>query len=169
MADITLGQSIAGSLTSSDPQTTQNPTSTVLLGSFYDDYDIKGVDGFRQLNITTQGSIASLQLINKATDAVVYQSSPSDNTNKIIQTTFPGIDYKIRVANTSLGDYQLSLGDGGKASSIISSAGGPQREDLFGAGVFSPAGTVGDDGTYFPLASTRGSAPLSDIALNSNK
>jgi hypothetical protein len=51
MADITLGQSIAGSLTSSDPQTTQSPTNTTLSGLFYDDYDIKGVDGFRQLSI----------------------------------------------------------------------------------------------------------------------
>ncbi len=168
MADITLGQSIAGSLTSSDLQITPNPIGTVPLGAFYDEYDVTGVDGFRQLNITTQGSVPYLQLINKATGAIVYQAFSPNNSNKIAQTTFPGIDYKIRVLSSSLGDYQLSLGDGGKATSITSSGLGPQRDDLADPTILFPVGTIGDDGSYFPLAGIKGFPRLSDIALNSN-
>ena len=125
MTNIALGQSIAGS-------TINNSTSAG--GKFFDDYDIKGVDSFRQLKISS--TRYPVQLINAATEAVVGSADPTQTS--LNWTTFPGVNYKIRVLNNGAQDYTLSLADGGKATSIVSAS------DKFG--------TVGESGTYFSLA-----------------
>ncbi len=56
------------------------------------------------------------------------------------------------MSNANLGDYTISAVDGGKATSIVSTA------NSSGFAV----GTVGADGRYFPLSF---SIPLVDVAL----
>ena len=115
MADIKLGQSIAAFFTSNDPD-----------GTYANEYDLPGLDSFRQFNITVQrpaGTTTSttLELIDAATGDILAQTIYSGaGIFSLSETTFPGINYKIRIANASLGDYQLSLTDGGKATSIVS-------------------------------------------------
>jgi hypothetical protein len=110
MTDIALGQSIAGSTSTSNP--------TAVGGKFFDDYDIKGVDTFRQLKISS--TRYQVQLINAATEAVVGSSNPTQTS--LNWTTFPGINYKVRVLSNGAQDYTVSLGDGGKATSIVTSS-----------------------------------------------
>jgi hypothetical protein len=183
MADIKLGQSINGSFTSSDPKNTStsptNPLGFGTFGRFYDDYDLKGVDNFQQLkisvenpNVTANTGTVVLQLVNAATGAILAEEKGSNDTPHTLfldRTTFPGVNYKIRVADITLGDYKISVVDGGKASSIVS----PSRTVNGGSGFsglsdkFDQVGTVGANGVYFPFASGFPS-PFADIALSSN-
>lgn len=147
MTDIALGQSIAGSTT------TNNPSAG---GKFFDDYDIKGVDSFRQLKISS--TRYQVQLINAATEAVVGSSDPTQTA--LNWTTFPGVNYKVRVLSNGAQDYTVSLGDGGKATSIVSPA-----QDKANSGV----GTVGESGIYFGLSGPSSSSYiLEDVALSSD-
>ena len=68
MADIKLGQSIVASLNSND-----------LNGAYYSEYDLPGLDSFRQLNITVQSpagttTSTTLALIDTATGSVLAQT-----------------------------------------------------------------------------------------------
>ena len=156
MTDIALGQSIAGSLTAADPQ---------IDGRFYDEYNLNS-DSFRQLliNINPSAEISpSIELINSATGTRITLNLLGNLT--LAATTFPGINYKVRVSSPNLGDYTISAVDGGKATSIVTNS---NNYSPVGTG-FTPfgIGTVGADGVYFPLA--RGSAKqLSDVALARN-
>lgn len=158
MADIKLGQSIVASLSSND-----------LNGAYYSEYDLPSLDSFRQLNITVQSpagttTSTTLALIDTATGSVLAQTiQAGTGTLTLNETTFLGIAYKIRVTNTSLGDYQLSLTDGGKATSIVS----PYTANVLDSNTNSLVGTIGQSGTYFSLASG-GALKLSDIALSSD-
>ncbi|MCY7368655.1 MAG: hypothetical protein LH474_10950, partial [Chamaesiphon sp.] len=156
MADIRLGQSIVAALTSND-----------LNGAYYSEYDLPGLDSFRQLKITLQSPIGTttsttLALIDTATGSVLAQSIQAGaGILTLNETTFPGIAYKIRVTNPNLGEYQLSLTDGGKATSIVS----PYTANVLDSTTNSLVGTIGQSGTYFSLASG-GRLKLSDIALS---
>jgi hypothetical protein len=158
MADIKLGQSIVASLSSND-----------LNGAYYSEYDLPSLDSFRQLNITVQSptgttTSTTLALIDTATGSVLAQTiQAGTGTLTLNETTFPGIAYKIRVTNTNLGEYQLSLTDGGKATSIVS----PYTANVLDGNTNSLVGTIGQSGTYFSLASG-GALKLSDIALSSD-
>ena len=156
MADIKLGQSIVASLSSND-----------LNGAYYSEYDLPGLDSFRQLNITVQSpagttTSTTLALIDTATGSVLAQTIQAGaGTLTLNETTFPGIAYKIRVTNPNLGEYQLSLTDGGKATSIVS----PYTANVLDGNTNSLVGTIGQSGTYFSLASG-GKLKLTDIALS---
>jgi Domain of unknown function (DUF4114) len=164
MTEIKLGQSISASFTSSDTQSVDLNNS--LTGTYYNEYDLPGLDSFRQLNFTVQrptGTIDSttLESIDVATGAVIAQSIQAGaGIFSLLVTTFPGINYKVRVTNSSLGDYQLSLTDGGKATSIVS----PQVANAIDNNTNSLVGTIGQSGTYFSLASG-GKLKLTDIAF----
>jgi Domain of unknown function (DUF4114) len=164
MTEIKLGQSISASFTTSNTQSVELTNS--LTGAYYNEYDLPGLDGFRQLNITVQrptGTIDStiLESIDVATGDVIAQSIQAGaGTFSLLVTTFPGINYKVRVTNPSLGDYQLSLTDGGKATSIVS----PQVANVLDPNTHSLVGTIGQSGTYFSLASG-GKLKLTDIAF----
>jgi Domain of unknown function (DUF4114) len=150
MADITLGQSIAGSLTSSDPR---------LDGRFFDDYDLRGIDGFRQIEIVVNRAplspSATIQLINTATNAVVAQNfSPISGSFSLDRTTFPGVNYKVRLLSAVVEDYSITIQDLGRAQSIVSN-----RFDV---------GTVGDSGIFSPLIAPVASSRITDVALASN-
>ena len=74
MADIKLGQSIVAALTSND-----------LNGAYYSEYDLPGLDSFRQLNITVQSpagttTSTTLALIDTATGSVLAQTTQSEGT-----------------------------------------------------------------------------------------
>jgi Domain of unknown function (DUF4114) len=156
MADIKLGQSIVASLSSTD-----------LNGAYYSEYDLPGLDSFRQLNITVQSPAGTnagttLALIDTATGSVLAQTIQAGaGTLTLNETTFPGIAYKIRVTNANLGEYQLSLTDSGKATSIVS----PYTANMLDSNTHSLVGTIGQSGTYFSLASG-GTLKLTDIALS---
>jgi Domain of unknown function (DUF4114) len=159
MVDIKLGQSISASFASSDPQSADLPN----------EYHLSGLDSFRQLNITVQRPAGTtnnttLELIDLATGDILAQSTQAGaGTLSLLATTFPGINYKVRVANPSLGDYQLTLTDGGKATSIVS----PQVANVIDSNTNSLVGTIGQSGTYFSLASG-GNLKLTDIAFAPN-
>jgi Domain of unknown function (DUF4114) len=165
MTDIRLGQNVAGSLTSSDLKISD--VNSPFNGFYYDEYDLQGVDSFRLLNIslqrpTTTTTATTLQLINAANGAVVSQDIlNSSGTLLIGDTTFTGLNYKIRVINANLGDYQLTLEDKGKATSIASAF--PTARN--GSAVNFGVGTINASGTYAPLASSVLSYNLTDVAL----
>ncbi len=167
MPEIKLGQTITASLTSADTKNL-DPTSS-LNGAYYNEYDLSGLDSFRQLKITVQNPVGTnsstiLELIDTATGDIVAQSIQSGaGSVALAATTFPGITYKLRVANASLGDYQLSLIDGGKATSIVS----PYTANILDANTNSLVGTIGKSGTYFSLASG-GALNLTDVAFSTN-
>jgi Domain of unknown function (DUF4114) len=157
ITEIKLGQSISASFASSDTQS----------ANLTNEYNLPGLDSFRQLKITVQRPAGTtnnttLELIDVATGDTIAQSIQTGaGTFSLLVTTFPGINYKVRVGNPSLGDYQLALTDGGKATSIVS----PQVANVIDDNTSSLVGTIGQSGTYFSLAS--GSAlKLTDIALS---
>jgi Domain of unknown function (DUF4114) len=116
MTDIKLGQSIKGSLTAEDIQ---------LNGFSYDEYNISNLDAFRYVKITLDRSTttgnATIQIVNADTGAVLNSMSADSGILSIGGTSFPGINYKIQVIGEKLGNYKLSVADGGRASSIVSS------------------------------------------------
>ncbi len=152
MADIALGQSITGSFSASVKDKD---------GNYYAEYNLAGLDSFRQLTVTGDPKTGSnplvIDLINSATGATIDTSSAP--TSKIFNTTYPGISYKVRISGASLEDYVLSTVDGGKATAILSVSGYTLN------GRTKSVGTVGTDGAYFPLA---GGTLLNDLALTPN-
>lgn len=160
MADIKLGQSIVGALTSSDPK---------LDGSAYDEYNISGLDAFRKVKISldrpaTAGE-TTVQVIHSITGEILNGGVSSTGTLSLSGTSFPNANYKIRVTGKNLGEYKLSLGDEGRATSIVSLLNTPTT-----TGTQVRLGTVEADGTFLQLASSTdnfGSNLLSDIALSS--
>jgi Domain of unknown function (DUF4114) len=162
MTEIKLGQTIAASLTSNDTKNV-DPTSP-LHGAYYNEYDLSGLDSFRQLKITVQSPVGKtssniLELIDAATGEIIAHSMQAGVVSLAV-TTFPGVTYKLRVANASVGDYQLSVIDGGKATSIIS----PYTANVLDSNTNSLVGTIGQSGTYYSLASG-GKLNLTDVAL----
>jgi hypothetical protein len=162
MADIKLGQSIAGSFTSNDPKITDANSS--FKNNYYDEYNITGLDQFTQLTIKLDipavYTLDAIELINASTGAIInydyydYRTTPiSAKTVLLPRTTSPNINYKVRISGSQLGDYTLSIVDGGKATSIVST----------NNNVSFPVGTIGASGIYFPLTTDVGSP--SDIAL----
>jgi hypothetical protein len=161
MTDIKLGQSIAGSLTSSDAK---------LNGSTYDEYNIAELDTFNQVKITlnrpaTAGNTI-VRVVNATTGAVLNGATSSSGSLSLTGTSFPGTNYKIQVIGENLGDYTLSLADGGRATSIVSNLTAPSTGDIK-----VRLGTIGAGGLFTPLASSADNfSPdlLADIALAPN-
>ncbi len=167
MADIRLGQTIAGSLTSDDSKYTD--------GYSFDQYDFTGLDDYRQLNVTVTrdlGKSFEVILRNAITGEIIDFKSSEFGTGKLSlnATTFPGIKYQVQVngggkgfsgtGGNALGNYTLSTSDGGKATSIVSTSGTQITRGFETVGV----GTVGADGKFFSLAS--GKALITDVALS---
>ncbi len=159
MADIALGQSITGSFTSASAKDAN--------GNYYAEYNLTGLNSFRQLTLTggpkTGNNRITIDLINSATGAIIDENSTQLGapTTAILDTTYPGINYKVRIAGVNLEDYVLSTIDGGKATAILSSS-----TYLINNGRRSGnVGTIGANGAYFPLA---GGKLLLDLALAPN-
>jgi FG-GAP-like repeat len=171
MADITLGQTIAGSLTSDDTKYTTG-------SAVFDRFNFTGLDGFRQLTINVTRAVGNqfeIILRNTANNEILaattnYYGSGSSSINL---TTFPGINYVLEVndaadatliVHNSFGSYTLSTIDGGKATSIVTT--NKVQQNLNNTGI-PGVGTVGADGKFFSLA-TSNLTTLTDVALAPN-
>jgi hypothetical protein len=171
MTDIRLGQSIAGSIAATDPKLAD---LTQFNGLNYDEYNVSGLDTFRQVNFSLDRplsvtGLAGIRVVNTATGAVLAESVTTD-VNEIPQlngTSFPGINYKVQVFGANQGSYTLSLNDKGKATSIVS----PFAPSDIGIAK-TQVGTVGASGIFSPLASSDArkldGETLFDIALAPN-
>jgi Domain of unknown function (DUF4114) len=172
MADIKLGQSIAGSIATTDPKLSD--PGTVFNGLNYDEYNVSGLETFRQVNFSldrpfsTTGFAGLIRVVNTATGAVLAESVTNvGEVPQINGTSFPGINYKVQVFGANQGSYTLSLNDKGKASSIVS----PLVPSDIGIAK-TQVGTVGASGVLSPLASSDArkldGGILFDIALAPN-
>jgi FG-GAP-like repeat len=170
MADIALGQSITGALTSDDPRYTGSTT-------VYDRYNFTGLDDFRQLTINVTravGNAFEIILRNADTGKIIAATTNyyGSGSAAISETTFPGINYLLEVndaseagvGRNSFGSYTLSTVDGGKATSIVTTD--TVQRSLNNIGIPS-VGTIGADGKFFPLASSN-LATVTDVALAPN-
>ncbi len=161
MANIKLGQSIVGSLTSGDAK---------LDGSSYDEYNISGLDTFRQVKISLDrpenAGNTIVRVVNADTGIPLNGATSSSGTLSLTGTSFPGTNYKIQVIGEKLGDYTLSLIDNGRATSLVSTLTAPSTGDIK-----VRLGTIGASGIFTPLASSADKFStdlLSDIALAPN-
>jgi FG-GAP-like repeat len=171
MADIALGQSITGSLTSDDPKYTGSST-------VYDRYNFTGLDSFRQLTINVTravGNAFEIILRNADTGNIIAATTNyyGSGSASISETTFPGINYVLEVndastatalVRNSFGAYTLSTVDGGKATSIVTTT--RVQQNLNNTGIPS-VGTIGADGKFFPLA-TSNLSTASEVSLAPN-
>jgi FG-GAP-like repeat len=176
MADITLGQTITGSLTSDDPKYSNGIT-------VYDRYNFVGLDDARQLTIKVNRNLFDgfeIVLRNADTGKVIDYTVDAigSGSGSISATTFPGINYSLEVSDfngdfsfvtgtyynitNGFGPYTLSTVDGGKATSIVTTD--KVQRNLDNVGI-PRVGTVGADGKFFPLASDI-SATVTDVALS---
>ena len=110
------------------------------------------------MSLSIFSPIPHLTLIDLATGAIVFESNTGQLT--LMATTFPGINYKVRVSSTNSGEYTISAVDGGKATSIVTNSNDSDSLNSTPFGI----GTVGSSGVYFPLAKGDGD-PFSDVAL----
>jgi FG-GAP-like repeat len=169
MADISLGQSITGLLTSDDLKYTSG-------SAVYDRYNFTDLDNFRQLTINVTrpvGKSFEIILRNSTTGKIIAATTNyfGSGSASISATTFPGINYGIEVNDAadaniivanSFGSYTLSTVDGGKATSIVTTS--KVQKNLNNIGI-PGVGTIGADGKFFPLASGN---ILGDVALSPN-
>jgi FG-GAP-like repeat len=178
MADITLGQTITGSLTSDDLKYDNSIT-------VYDRYNFVGLDGARQVTINVNRNLFdsfNIALRNADTDEIVTYTTNAFGSggSSISATTLPGVNYVVEVdafsgtfnfvtgtyydIKNKFGPYTLSTVDGGKPTSIVTTNKVQQNLDNVGIPV---VGTVGADGKFFPLASSY-LTTLTDVALAPN-
>ncbi len=154
MANITLGQTINESLSSTD---TKNPKRS---GSFSDDYTLSGFSNWQQVqvNLDSTGIDSYLQLVNASTGAVIADNDDLIQGNKNSQLKFtvvPGVNYAIRATSLNAnetGNYTIKTSSLGTASSLVSTSSGE-------------VGTVDSAGRFVKIAS---SPILNDIALSSD-
>jgi FG-GAP-like repeat len=178
MADITLGQTITGSLTSDDPKYSNGIT-------VYDRYNFVGLDAARQLTIKVNRNLFDgfeIVLRNADTGKIIDYTIDAIGSGdaSISATTFPGVNYSLDVSDfnadfsfftgtyynisNGFGPYTLSTVDGGKATSIVTTD--KVQRNLDNAGI-PRIGTVGADGKFFPLASSI-SSTVTDVAVSPN-
>jgi hypothetical protein len=160
MADIALGQSITGTFTSASSKDAN--------GNYFAEYNLTGLDDFRQftlnanrLNTNSTLNFTTVDLLNSATGARIDENiiSFTDLLSPILNTTYPGINYKVRIFSKILGDYSISTVDGGKATSILTIGG-----QFTGSSRLGGVGTVGTSGKFFTLAG----GSVSEVALAPN-
>jgi pimeloyl-ACP methyl ester carboxylesterase len=121
MANITLGQTINESLSSTD---TKNPKK---LGSFSDDYTLSGFSNWQQVQVNLDSTAIDsyLQLVNASTGAVIADNDDLIQGNKNSQLKFtvvPGVNYAIRATSLNAnetGNYTIKTSSLGIASSLV--------------------------------------------------
>ncbi|MFM9264753.1 hypothetical protein [Tychonema sp. BBK16] len=156
MTNISLGQTIDGSLSSTD---TNNPKR---LGSFSDDYTLTGLPNWQQVQVNLDSTAIDsyLQLINASTGEVIAFNDDLINGRKNSQlsfTVFPGVNYAIRATSLNAnetGNYTFKTTSLGTVSSIIATQDGK-------------VGTVdGTSGNFAQIATSN--LNFSDIALSNS-
>ena len=154
MANITLGQTISESLSTTD---TKNPKK---LGSFSDDYTLSGFSNWQQVQVNLDSTAIDsyLQLVNASTGAVIADNDDLINGLKNSQlkfTVIPGVNYAIRATSLNAnetGNYTNKTSSLGTASSLVSTDSGQ-------------VGSVDAAGKFVKIAT---SPSLNDIALSSD-
>ena len=163
MTNISLGQTIDGSLSSTD---TKNPKR---LGSFFDDYTLTGVSNWQQVQVNMDSTAIDsyLQLVNASTGEVIAFSDDLIKGGKNSQlkfTVIPGVNYVIRATNfnaTQTGNYTFKTSSLGTASSLVVTRNGQE------AGTVDPLGRFVSIGSFVEAGS---SSTFADIAFsNDNK
>ena len=162
MTNISLGQTIDGSLSSTD---TKNPKRS---GSFSDDYTLSGFSNWQQVQVNMESTAIDsyLQLINASTSEVIAFNDGFTRDNKNSQlkfTVIPGVNYAIRATSfnaNETGNYTIKTSSLGTASSLVITERGR-------AGTVDPLGRFVALGTF----ATPESKPLfafNDIAFSSD-
>jgi Ca2+-binding RTX toxin-like protein len=163
MTNITLGQTIDGSLSSTD---TNNPKR---LGSFSDDYILTGVSNWQQvqINLDSTDIDSYLQLINASTGEVITYNDgliKNGNNSQLKFTVIPGLNYAIRATSffaNETGNYTFKTTSLGTASSLVVTRNGQE------AGTVDPLGRFVQIGSFVDIGS---SSIFADIAFsNDNK
>jgi hypothetical protein len=163
MANITLGQTINESLSSTD---TKNPKK---LGSFSDDYTLSGFSNWQQVQVNLDSTAIDsyLQLVNASTGAVIADNDDLIQGNKNSQLKFtvvPGVNYAIRATSLNAnetGNYIIKTSSLGTASSLVVTLNGQE------AGTVDPLGRFVKIGNFVDAGS---SSTFADIAFsNDNK
>jgi uncharacterized repeat protein (TIGR01451 family) len=120
MTNIGLGQTIDGSLSSTDAK---NPKR---LNCFFDDYTLTGISNWQQVQVNMDSTAIDsyLQLVNASTGEVIADNDDlgSSLNSQLSFTKYPGIDYIIRVTSSNsgvTGNYTIKTTSLGVASSII--------------------------------------------------
>ena len=161
MTNLALSQTVSGAFTADDPKSS---------GYSIDQYELTGLDDYRQLTIelTSSNTIGPL-LINlidtKTGKLVAIQETQVISQGKLSlsNTTVPGASYQLLVGGQS-GTYTVSTVDGGKATSLVSTT-QPQNGRILSS---VTAGTVGTSGKFFPVAGSAAGYSLSDLALSAS-
>ncbi|MCY7383119.1 MAG: hypothetical protein LH628_11170 [Microcoleus sp. CAN_BIN18] len=165
MANITLGQTINESLSSTD---TKNPKRS---GGFFDDYTLGGLSNWQQVQVNMDSTAIDsyLQLVNASTGEVIAENNDFINAGKNSQlsfTKFPGIDYVIRATSANsgeIGNYTINTSSLGIGSSLVTIASGGSAN----VGTVDPLGRFSQIGTF---VDARGFSYFFDTALsNDNK
>ena len=163
MTNISLGQTINGSLISTD---TNNPKK---LGSFSDDYTLTGVSNWQQVQVNLDSTAIDsyLQLVNASTGEVIAFNDDlidGGKNSELKFTVIPGVNYVIRATSfdpNETGDYTFKTSSLGTASSLVVTRNGQE------AGTVDPLGRFVQIGSFVEAGS---SSIFSDIALsNDNK
>ncbi len=158
MTNITLGQAIDGSLSSTD---LENPKRS---GSLFDDYTLSGLSNWQQVKVNMESTAIDsyLQLVNASTGEVIdfNDDLPDDNLNSRLSfTKVPGVDYIIRATSGVLrpgkGDYTLNTTSLGIASSLVVTLNGQEAGTVDPLGRFVKIGNFvnpGSSSTFFDIA-----------------
>jgi len=154
MANITLGQTIDESLSSTD---LENPKK---LGSFSDDYTLSGFSNWQQVQVNMDSTAIDsyLQLVNASTGEVIdfNDDSGGSRNSQLSFTKVPGIDYILRATSANsgaTGNYTINTSSLGTGSSIVGTRDGQ-------------VGTVDQLGRFAQIATSN--LDFSDIALSNS-
>ena len=162
MTNISLGQTIDGSLSSTD---TKNPKR---LGSFSDDYTLSGFSNWQQVQVNLDSSTFDtyLQLINASTgEEISFDDDSGEVLNSQLSfTKILGVNYILRATSNRsglTGNYTFKTSSLGIASSLVVTLNGQE------------VGTVDPLGRFVKIANfvdTGSSSRFADIAFsNDNK
>ncbi|MEP6488725.1 hypothetical protein NDI43_12380 [Microcoleus vaginatus GB2-A3] len=149
MTNIDLGQTIDGSLSSTD---TNNPKR---LGRFSDDYTLTGISNWQQVqvNLDSDAFDSYLQLVNASTGEVIAFNDDlfSDTRDAGLKfTVIPGVNYVIRATSTSpnqTGNYTFKTSSLGTASSLVVTRNGQEAGTVDSLGRFVSIGNFVEAGS----------------------
>ena len=162
MANITLGQTINESLSTTD---TKNPQ---LSGSFSDDYTLSEFSNWQQVQVNLDSTAIDsyLQLVNASTGKVIAENDDSGGSrnSQLSFTKLPGVNYILRATSANsgaTGNYTIKTSSLGTASSLVVTRNGQE------AGTVDPLGRFVKIGNFVDAGS---SSEFGDIAFsNDNK
>ncbi len=161
MTNIGLGQTIDGSLSSTD---LENPKR---LGRFSDDYTLTGVSNWQQVQVNLDSTAFDtyLQLINASTgEEIAFDDDSGEVLNSQLSfTKIPGVNYILRATSNRsglTGNYNFKTSSLGTASSLVVTRNGQ-------AGTVDPLGRFASIGSF---VNTGSSSTFGDIVFsNDNK